>query len=60
MEIRGVGGGGSYSLGKIGGAPTSMSWLGVDGLSDVGSKRSAEGERVYFLFIRRDLLFDFI
>ncbi|XP_020672352.1 zinc finger CCCH domain-containing protein 8 isoform X1 [Dendrobium catenatum] len=42
VEIRGVGGGGSYSLGKIGGAPTSMSWLGVDGLSDVGSKRSAE------------------
>lgn len=46
VDIRGVGGAGSYSVGKIGGGTTSMSWLGVDGAGEAGSKRSAEGERV--------------
>nr|QEX51175.1 zinc finger CCCH domain-containing protein 37-like isoform X2 [Cymbidium ensifolium]QEX51184.1 zinc finger CCCH domain-containing protein 37-like isoform X4 [Cymbidium ensifolium] len=41
VEIRGVGGTGSYSVGKNGGT-TSVTWLGVDGVGEAGSKRSAE------------------
>ncbi|XP_020573217.1 zinc finger CCCH domain-containing protein 37-like [Phalaenopsis equestris] len=42
VEIRGVGGAGSLSIGKIGGGQTSVTWLGVDGAGKAGSKRSAE------------------